>query len=257
MRLRQVALVARNLEATVSDLRAVLDLEIGFRDPGVGVFGLRNAVLPVGDCFLEVVSPVRADASAARFLERRGGDGGYMVIVQVEDLAAARLRMEREKVRIVFEHAHPAGHTATIHLHPRDVGGAILSFDESNPPESWDWAGPDWQRHVRRDVATALGGATLESDDPAGLAARWGALLDRPASALGGGVFAIALDGATLRFVPAHGRGDAFVGVDLLEASRGARQGALAAARRRGLRVEGDAAWIAGAAIHLVDAPTP
>jgi hypothetical protein len=256
VRLRQVALVARELDPVVSDLCAVLRLEVAFRDPGVAVFGLRNAVLPVGEDFLEVVSPVRSDATAARYLERRGGDAGYMAIVQTDDLEAARERMRREKVRIVFEHAHPAGHTATLHLHPRDVGGAILSLDASEPPESWDWAGPDWHRHVRREVAIALAGITLAGPDPAGLAARWAALLDRSAAALGGGVFAIALDGAVLRFVPAR-EGDALVGVDLLEASRTGRESAVAAAKARGLRVEGDAFWIAGTALRLVDAPAP
>lgn len=257
MRLRQIALVARDLEKTVADVCAVLGLEVAFRDPGVALFGLANAVLPVGDTFLEVVSPVKPDASAGRLLEKRGGDCGYMVIVQTDDLARARERMAAEKIRIVFEHAHAAGHTATIHLHPRDTGGAILSLDVSDPPESWDWAGPEWREHVRTEVVTAIAGATLASDAPAGLAAHWGALLDRPASALGGDVFAIALEDATLRFVPAHGRGEGFVGVDLVEASRGARERALAVARDRGLRTDADTVWIAGTALRFVDAATP
>lgn len=257
MRLRQIALAARDLETTVADLRAVLGIEVGFRDPGVALFGLVNAVLPVGDAFLEVVSPAQPDASAARLLARRGGDCGYMVIVQVEDLAAARKRVGEEQIRIVFEHAHAAGHTATIHLHPRDTGAAILSLDASDPPESWDWAGPDWQRSVRTDVVAGLAGATLASDAPAALAARWAAILDRPASALGGEVFAIALDGALLRFVRSGADGEGLVGVDLVEASRAARAHAFDAAKARGLRVESDRFWIAGAAIRLVDAATP
>ena len=257
LRLRQIALLARDLEKTVTDLSAVLGLEIAFRDPGVAAFGLVNAVLPVGDTFLEVVSPVRDDASGARLLARRGGDCGYMVIVQTDDLAAARARMQREQVRIVFEHAHAAGHTATIHLHPRDVGGAILSLDASEPAASWDWAGPDWERHVATGVVTSLAGVTLASDDPAGLAARWGSLLDRSASALGGGVFAIALEAATLRFVPAAGGRDGFVGADLTVASGMARRAALERARSRGLQVAADTVWIAGTALRLVDPATP
>jgi catechol 2,3-dioxygenase-like lactoylglutathione lyase family enzyme len=272
MRLRQVALVARELERAVDDLRGVLGLAVAFRDPGVAVFGLANAVLPVGDQFLEIVSPVRDDAPAARLLARRGVEGsGYMLIVQTRDLDAARARVAREGVRIVFEHAHADGHTATIHLHPRDVGGAILSFDVSNPPESWDWAGRDWQRRVRTDVVTGLAGATLASAAPAGLSAHWGVLLDHPAAALGGGVFAIALDdGGRLRFVPTRGHAAAgggdrsrggsdecLVGIDLVEAGRSARIGALARARARGLRVEGDAFWCAGTAIRLVEAEAP
>jgi catechol 2,3-dioxygenase-like lactoylglutathione lyase family enzyme len=257
MRLRQVALVARDLEATVADLCAVLEIEVAFRDPGVALFGLVNAVLPVGDTFLEVVSPVKPDASAERLLVRRGGDAGYMVIVQVADLAAARERVAREEVRIVFEHAHPAGHTATIHLHPRDTGAAILSLDASDPPESWDWAGPTWQRSVRTGVVAGLAGATLASNSPAALAARWAAILDRPAAALGGELFAIALDGALLRFARAGPDGEGLVGVDLVEVSRAARARSLATAKARGLRVEGERFWIAGTAIRLVDAPTP
>lgn len=256
-RLRQIALAARDLEKTVADLRAVLGLEIGFRDPGVALFGLTNAVLPVGDTFLEVVSPAKPDASAARLLARRGGDCGYMVIVQVGDLAAARQRIGEEKIRIVFEHAHAAGHTATIHLHPRDTSAAILSLDASDPPESWDWAGPDWQRSVRTDVVTAIAGATLASDDPAALAARWAAILDRPAAALDGEIFAIALDGGSLRFVRSGADAEGLVGVDLIEASSAARARAFDAAKALGLRTEDERFWIAGTAFRLLDPATP
>ena len=40
MHIRQIALVARALEPVVSDLCAILGLDVGFRDPGVGGFGL-------------------------------------------------------------------------------------------------------------------------------------------------------------------------------------------------------------------------
>lgn len=256
LRLRQIALLARDLERTVADLAAVFGVEVGFRDPGVAYFGLANAVFPVGDAFLEVVSPTRDDSAGARMLAKRGADCGYMVIVQVDDLPAARARAAAEQVRIVFEHAHVAGHTATIHLHPRDTGGAILSLDVSQPPSAWDWAGPEWPAHVRTEVVAGIAGARLASDAPAGLAARWASLLDRPAAALGGDVFGIALDGGgALCFEPAHGAGEALVGVDLVESSRGARDHALATARQRGLRVEGDAVWIAGTALRFVNVP--
>ena len=80
MRLRQIALVARELEPVVSDFSAILGIEVAYNDPGVRVFGLENAVMPVGDTFLEVVSPIEGGTTAGRLLERRG-DGGYMVIL--------------------------------------------------------------------------------------------------------------------------------------------------------------------------------
>jgi hypothetical protein len=176
MRLRQIALVARELEPVVDDLCAVFALEVAFNDPGVGVFGLRNAVIPVGDTFLEVVSPVSADASAARYLARRRGDGGYMVILQSDDLDADRRRLAALGVRVVWETTLPD--IATIHLHPRDIGGAIVSLDEARPAASWRWAGPQWESKVRTDAVAEIAGVELGTDDPAALARKWGQILD-------------------------------------------------------------------------------
>ena len=175
MRLRQVALAARALEPTLLALQRVLGLGEPFRDPGVAEFGLQNVVLPIGDAFLEVVSPVKPDTTAGRWLDRRGGDAGYMAIFQTDDLAAARERMERLGVRVVWQVA--LEDAATLHLHPRDVGGAIVSIDAMQPPESWRWAGPGWRERCRAEVATGLVGVVLEAPDPEKLALRWGEVL--------------------------------------------------------------------------------
>src|SRR5258705_13594247 len=150
MRLRQIALVAGDLEKTVDDLCAVLGLEVCYRDPGVAEFGLRNALMPIATSFLEVVSPQQPGTTAGRLLEKRRGDGGYMVIVQTDDLAADRERVEKLGIRIVWK--ADLSDAATIHLHPRDVGAAIVSLDQMRPPESWRWAGPEWREPPPRDA---------------------------------------------------------------------------------------------------------
>ena len=57
--LRQIALVARDRDAVVADLVAVLGLRVGYEDPHIGRLGLHNALLPVGTQLLEVVGPDR------------------------------------------------------------------------------------------------------------------------------------------------------------------------------------------------------
>jgi len=202
MRLRQVALAAHELEPALALLQQVLGLGEPFRDPGVTEFGLQNGVLPIGDSFLEVVSPVKPGTTAGRWLERRGGDAGYMAIFQTDDLAVARERMGRLGVRVVWEAA--LEDAATLHLHPRDVGGAIVSIDAMQPPESWRWAGPGWRERSRAEVVTGLVGVVIEAPDPEKLAVRWGEVLDvRPdPDAMGG--FTLALErGTRVRLVPA------------------------------------------------------
>ena len=73
VRLRQVVIAARDLEETVAHLTGIFGLDVCFRDPAVAEFGLVNAVMPVGDTFLEVVSPVAGTAPARR---ARPVDGG-------------------------------------------------------------------------------------------------------------------------------------------------------------------------------------
>lgn len=249
MRLRQIALVAHDLEASVDDLCGVLGLEIAFRDPGVAAFGLHNAVLPVGDTFLEVVSPVEENTTAGRLLARRGGDGGYMVILQTGDLTADRRRLAALGVRVVWETELPD--IATVHLHPRDVGGAIVSLDAPDPPDSWRWAGPDWRSAVRPERCAAIAAVELEARDPRAMAARWSQVLDRPLSAGPRGDPEIRLGprgAGTLRFLPAGERGEGFAGFEI--AANDARA-VLDSARARGLPLEGDAFEICGTRIRL------
>jgi Glyoxalase-like domain len=168
-RLRQAVLAARDLDAAVDELRAALPLGEPYADPGVGFFGLRNAVMPLGDTFVEVVSPVQDETAAGRFLDRRG-DGAYMAMFQVDDLAGARARAAALGVREVWSIELPD--ISAVHLHPADVGAAIVSLDSPVPPESWRWGGR-WRPHGSAHTT----GLTLSSPDPDALAARWRELL--------------------------------------------------------------------------------
>src|SRR4029453_15364896 len=248
MRIRQIALVARELEPVVADLCAVFDLEVSFCDPGVATFGLHNAVLPVGDTFLEVVSPVREETTAGRFLERRRGDGGYMVILQSGDLAADRRGAQALQVRVVWEAT--LADIATIHLHPRDLGGALVSVDQPRPATGWRWAGPGWERKMRTGVVKRVVGAELQAADPAALARRWAEVFARSVSWDGADVHEIALDEGRLRFVPPRDkRGDGIAVVEL-EVADGER--ARHVARERGLSPDGARIEIGGVRFRLV-----
>ena len=226
LRLRQVALVARALEPVLDDLQAVFGLEVAFRDPAVGQFGLENAVLPVGEQFLEVVAPVRDGTAAGRYLDRRGGDGGYMVITQTDDHPARRRRVESLGIRTVLDHEEP-GHRI-MQLHPADTGGSFLEIDWAEG-RTWPPAGPQWEDAVRTDVVSGIRGVEIQASDPAHLADRWSTIVDLP---LAPGP-ALLLGGSTVRFAPAaDDRGDGLAAVELAATDPSA---ALEAASGRGL----------------------
>ena len=172
LRMRQICLVARHLAPVVEELRGVLGLEVCHRDPGVGKYGLENALFPIGHNFLEVVAPVREGTTAGRYLDRRGGDGGYMVITQCDDLVPRRKRCEALGVRIANEIGHPE--YRELQLHPRDVGAAMLSFGwqegARSPGGPWHpaaWRGEPRPGEVSRGRARQAEGEPSESDNRA------------------------------------------------------------------------------------------
>ena len=206
VRLRQVALVARDCDQIAGELRAAFGWAEPYRDPGVSQFGLTNAVFAVGDTFVEVVAPAQAGTTAGRYLDRRGGDGGYMAIFQVPDLAGARARLADLGIRVVWTADLPD--IAGTHLHPKDVPGAIVSLDWAEPDGSWRWAGPAWTGGAPKAAPGGVTGLTIEVADPGAAARRWADVLGLPAPA--DAVVDLQAGGQWLEFVPAaagHGEG--------------------------------------------------
>ncbi len=178
MKLRQLALAATTLDDTRTTLFELLGLDADFADPGVGEFGLVNSVMAIGDTFLEIVTPSTDNTAAGRMLERRDSTTcGYMALFQVEDFADFDAHLDRLDVRKVWQTER--AEVSACHVHPKDIGGAIVSFDAMRPPESWLWGGPDWRMHPAKHVSRILG-CTLQSPVADALARRWAEVLDQP-----------------------------------------------------------------------------
>jgi len=174
IRLRQVVIAARDLDATVGRLCTDLALHVCFNDPSVAEFGLHNALLTVGDQFIEVVSPLAnaTDTAAGRLLDRRRAETtAYMVMFEVDDLDQRMATLAAAGVRTVWSGDH--GTIRGRHLHPGDIGGAIVSLDETDPKGSWYWAGPSWTAHSDNSVVGAIAGYTIGVDDPATVTRLW------------------------------------------------------------------------------------
>jgi len=198
--LLQITLVVHDLAATEEAFAKALGLRVAFRDPSVDLWGLENIVLPMGTTFIEILSPKRADTPGGRHLDRQGGDGGYMVILQTRDLTPWREQIARLGLRIAFEaETHDPKHGqdwSGIHLHPSDTGGMMISLDQPDPPDSWVGAGPHWRDFVCQDVVEGLVGLELRTADPERLSRRWSEVLGRRADDHG----RIVLDQGTIGF---------------------------------------------------------
>lgn len=195
-RIRQLVFASLD-HGDIDVLQQVLGLGEGFVDPGVGVFGLTNGVFALGDQFLEVVVPTEAATAAGRFLERSDGIGGYMAIFQTEDLDRVRARADALGIRRVWD--IDVEDISASHLHPADIGAAIVSVDEARPAQSWRWGGPGWEA---RSAAGRLAGLDVASVDPRALCARWGAVLGVEPIEVEIGNWRLMLDQGVISFMP-------------------------------------------------------
>src|SRR5882757_7032007 len=181
MRLRQICLVAPQLAPVISDISAIMGLDVCYRDGNVAKYGLENALLPVDTILLEVVAPFQPGpgTAAGRFIEKTGGRGGYMAIFACEDPDARGAQANAIGVRTANVITHAPYHG--VQLHPRDCRAAFIEFNHTEGSDDilgpYPPAGPEWQRSIRTDVTQALTEIEMQSPDPEGLAEHWGRIL--------------------------------------------------------------------------------
>ncbi|MGA1219994.1 MAG: VOC family protein, partial [Ilumatobacteraceae bacterium] len=225
IRLRQIAVACTDLNEVSRDLAGVLGLEACFTDPGVAQFGLKNSLWPIGTQFLECVTPMSSDlgtTAAGRYLSRRGGNTGYMVICEVDDVAARREIIDELGVRVAFELNYPDEGHVGMQLHPADTGGSFLEMDQMTMAGGgevggpWWPAGKNWKPYVRTERVNAITAATISSPDPSTLATRWAEITQAAFDLDESNQPILNLDNARIRFVQeTDGRGERLSGIDV------------------------------------------
>ncbi|WP_407149190.1 hypothetical protein [Bradyrhizobium sp. ORS 86] len=238
MRLRQICLVAPQLEPVISDISAIMGLDVCYRDGNVAKYGLENALLPVDTILLEVVAPFQPGTAAGRFIEKTGGRGGYMAIFCCEDPDARGAKANAMGVRTANVITHAPYHG--VQLHPRDCRAAFIEFNHTDGSDDilgpYPPAGPTWQQSIRKDTTLALTEVEMQSPEPQALAEHWGRIIGIAATDT-----TLKLPNSTFRFV--KGETEIMSGLTFKVANKTM---VLEAAKARGCAVPGDEFLLCG-----------
>ncbi|MDF1856179.1 VOC family protein [Pseudooceanicola sp.] len=250
--LRQICLVARQLQPTIDALTDVLGIPVVFVDPAVGRYGLENTLMLIGTQFLEVVAPTEDGTAAGRFMDRIGGDGGYMVITQSSSRdvqESVRANAAANGVRVANERDH--GWYRLFQLHPGDMGASFFSapwVEGGDPVGRWPFGGDRvWMDKRDQCKATAITAAELRATDPEALAKHWAAVAGREMN-VQDGVPGYDLDNVRIRFVPAGDQPQCLAALDLTVDDVAAT---IARAKARGLPTSEDSVTICGTRFNL------
>ena len=255
VQLRQICLVSSDINKVVAELTEVFGVNSAHVDAGIIHFGLENNLMAFGHNFMEVVAPVQEQTAAGRYLDRRQGDGGYMVICQTETQAnqeAAKQRAADNNIRIAWQSENDA--ISICQFHRGDMVAAFFELDWDKGEDfngHWDPVGGDgWQDKVKTDVTEGFLGVELQGPDPALMAERWSQLADIPLDTNDG--ISMQLNNAFIRFVELGD--DRGPGLSAIHLAVHQRSTVLAAAKERGCYVSDDQVDICGVHFYLHDA---
>jgi methylmalonyl-CoA/ethylmalonyl-CoA epimerase len=96
---------------------------------------VRTAMIPLGDCRIELLEPLQDDSAVGRFLKKRG-PGLHHVALHVEDIAATLAELKSLGARLISDTVQVgAGGHLYFFVHPSSAGGVLLEICQDVPQE--------------------------------------------------------------------------------------------------------------------------
>jgi methylmalonyl-CoA/ethylmalonyl-CoA epimerase len=126
-RIEHVALAVADLDDAIAFYREVWGLEVAHRQTVEGD-GVEEAMLPLGESNLQLVSPTRPDSTVARWLERRG-EGLHHIAYEVDDLEGVLAKLKASGAQLIDERPRPGGggHQVAF-VHPKGNHGLLVEL---------------------------------------------------------------------------------------------------------------------------------
>jgi len=129
MTLDHLGIAVRSLDTALTFYRDTLGLAAEGPEE-VPAEGVRIAFLPVGESRIELLEPMGADTTVARFLDRHG-EGIHHVCLRVADIDKAVADLKQRGAQIIPPDVRRgAGGRRVAFIHPRSTGGVLLELVE-------------------------------------------------------------------------------------------------------------------------------
>jgi methylmalonyl-CoA epimerase len=138
MNIDHVAIAVRDLDAAIAWYADTMGAKVVHREV-VASDGVSEALIRVGDGFVQLLTPTREDSTVAAFLQRRG-EGLHHVAYRVADCAAALAAVKTSGARVIDEvPRHGSRGTLIAFVHPKSSFGTLIELvQESEALSSTD-----------------------------------------------------------------------------------------------------------------------
>jgi methylmalonyl-CoA/ethylmalonyl-CoA epimerase len=129
-RIDHVGYAVEDLEEAIRYHERLYGAQVAYRET-MERDGVREALIAVGDSFLQLLEPIRDDSPVAKFLERNGGPGVHHVGYGVENVATTLDSLKDLGVRVVDDvPRHGSRGCMVAFLHPKGALGVLVELVE-------------------------------------------------------------------------------------------------------------------------------
>lgn len=126
-KIEHVALAVADLDAAVAHYEKVWGLTVSHRER-VEDQGVEEAMLPLGDTYLQLLGPTGPDTTVGKFIERRG-EGLHHIAYEVDDLAGALADLKAKGVPLIDEEPRLGGRGHMVaFVHPKGNHGLLVEL---------------------------------------------------------------------------------------------------------------------------------
>jgi methylmalonyl-CoA/ethylmalonyl-CoA epimerase len=126
-RIEHVALAVADIDAAIAFYRNIWGLEVSHRER-IDSDGVEEALLPLGESNLQLVSPTNEDSTVARWIERRG-EGLHHIAYEVDDLEDTLKELKSRGAQLIDERPRKGGggHMVAF-VHPKGNLGLLVEL---------------------------------------------------------------------------------------------------------------------------------
>ena len=126
-KIEHIALAVADLEAAVKHYEEVWGLEVSHRER-VEDQGVEEAMLPLGESYLQLLGPTGPDTTVGKFVAKRG-EGLHHIAYEVDDLEAALAELKEKGVPLIDEAPRLGGRGHMVaFVHPKGNHGLLVEL---------------------------------------------------------------------------------------------------------------------------------
>ena len=131
-RLNHVAIAVPDLEVAAANYRDTLGAKIS--DPlELPDHGVKTVFVELPNTKLELLHPLGDGSPIQKFLDKNPGGGMHHICYEVDDIYAARDKLEGDGMRVLGDGEPSIGahDKPVLFLHPKDFAGALIELEQA------------------------------------------------------------------------------------------------------------------------------